>query len=480
MSKFYDIFKSKKKKKSKESPKEKSFNSTEVEKDGQKKSNSFNLLLKPVLKAVEAKGYSEPTLIQAKAIPVVLEGHDLIGCAQTGTGKTAAFTLPILHKLFEKNHKTSPNKPKVLMLAPTRELAQQIADSIQEYGRFTGVRHTVVYGGVSQKRQVHKLNRGVDILVATPGRLLDLMNQGFINLKQVRHFILDEADRMLDMGFIHDIRNIAAKLPEQKQVLFFSATMGKKERQLAETMVVDPKSIVIAPEKPAVERINQKVYFVDRDNKFSLLADLLGNNDLYRVIVFTETKRAADRLAKKLDKNGVSADAIHGDKSQAKRMHALRDFKKNKTRVLVATDVAARGIDVDSVTHVVNYDLPNEAETYVHRIGRTARAGQDGDAISFCSATERDYLRSIERLLRESVPFDDDHEYHSESAQKATGSKAKPAPRGGGRGRFNSRKGQGSKPGARRRSGNGKSFSGNSSDRKGGYGKKRSRSYAKA
>jgi ATP-dependent RNA helicase RhlE len=386
----------------------------------------FSSLIPPIQQAVSEQGYTEPTPIQEQSITPLLEGRDLIGCAQTGTGKTAAFVLPILQHFTKNIAAPEAGHMRALILAPTRELAAQIGDSIACYGRHLDLNHTVIFGGVGQAPQVRALRRGLDVVVATPGRLLDLMNQGHLTLKGVEVFVLDEADRMLDMGFLPDIRRIIAALPRKRQSLFFSATMEPKVMELARTLVHKPVNVAITPKQPAVERIVQKMYFVDKARKQDLLLQLLQNDKLDRIIVFTRMKHAANRLTKKLVGSGFSAEAIHGDKSQGARTKALSRFKSGSVRILVATDIAARGIDVDDVSHVVNYDLPNEAETYVHRIGRTARAGSDGDAISFCSATEREYLRDIEKLIRTEIPVITDHEFHSEAARTATGADACP------------------------------------------------------
>ena len=369
--------------------------------------------------------------IQEQSIAHLLEGRDLLGCAQTGTGKTAAFTLPILQRLSTTNAQT-PRKgaPRALILAPTRELAAQIDESIRTYGRFLRMNHTVIYGGVNQFRQVQALNRGVDILVATPGRLLDLMQQGHVRLREVEVLVLDEADRMLDMGFLPDIKRVLAQVPDKRQTLFFSATMGAKMAQLAGAIVRDPVRVTIAPDQPAVERIAQKVLFVGKQDKDVLLASLLTDTEVDKAIVFTQMKHTANRVVQKLLAAGIRSTAIHGNKSQAARTRALEGFKRGRFRVLVATDVAARGLDVDDITHVINYDLPVEAETYVHRIGRTARAGAEGDAVSFCCAEDRAYLRAIERFLGGSVPADTRHPYHCEQALRST----MPAPKNFGRG----------------------------------------------
>jgi len=406
----------------------------------------FPLLIGPLRRAVAEEGYTVPTPIQQAALPHVLAGRDLFGIAQTGTGKTAAFTLPMLQHLATRPARQPlRGRPRVLVLAPTRELAAQIGDSIQAYGRHLQVRHCVVFGGVGQVPQVAAINRGVDIVVATPGRLLDLMRQKHVHFDQLEILVLDEADRMLDMGFIRDIRTILAALPRRRQSLFFSATMSPPVLELARTMVVDPVQVAVTPEQPTVERIAQKVMFVDRPDKDALLAELLKDPAINRVIVFVQMKHAADKVARKLAAAGIPAVALHGNKSQGARTQALAGFRNGRIRVMVATDIAARGLDVDDISHVVNYDLPNEPETYVHRIGRTARAGASGDAVSFCAADERDYLRAIERLIRKTVLADTGHAWHSETARLATGAAAKPAPKrhSQGGGRRNSQQGSG-------------------------------------
>ncbi len=390
---------------------------------------AFGALMPELQRAVAAEGYVTPTPIQEQCIPHLLEGRDLMGTAQTGTGKTAAFALPLLQRLSRHSRRPQRGTPRALILAPTRELAAQIAESIQTYGRFLRLSHTVVFGGVNQYRQVKALNRGVDILVATPGRLLDLMQQGFIRLNEVEVFILDEVDRMLDMGFIPDIKKVLSKIPAERQTLFFSATMAPKMVELAHTMVRNPVRVTIAPEKLTVEGITQKVLFVGKKNKDALLVSLLNDPQVNKALVFTQMKHAANRVVEKLSAAGIHGTSIHGNKSQAARTRALDGFKRGRFRVLVATDVAARGLDVDDITHVINYDLPVEAETYVHRIGRTARAGAAGDAISFCCAEDRAYLREIEHLLGEPVPPEMEHAYHCDEAFRSS----RPAPKNFGR-----------------------------------------------
>ncbi|MBI3860863.1 MAG: DEAD/DEAH box helicase [Planctomycetia bacterium] len=367
-------------------------------------------LAEPILRAVAAEGYITPTPIQAQAIPAVLEGKDLFGCAQTGTGKTAAFALPILHRLW--SNKPAPGagrKIRVLVLSPTRELAAQIEESFSAYGRNTPLKTAVIYGGVGQYPQVRALKNGIDILVATPGRLLDLMNQGHVDLRAVEVFVLDEADRMLDLGFFPDIRKVVARLTAQRQTLLFSATMPADIRELALTILRNPVNIQVAPVASTAELIQQGVYHVARRNKPALLKHILTTAEISRALVFTRTKRAADRVVKQLQTAGVRTAAIHGDKSQSNRERALEGFRTGKIPVLVATDIAARGIDVDAISHVVNYDVPNVAETYVHRIGRTGRAGATGTALSFCDHEERSDWRAIEKLIRRPIQVRDDH-----------------------------------------------------------------------
>jgi len=387
-------------------------------------------LIEPLQHAVRDEGYTVPTPIQAQSILHLLEGRDLLGCAQTGTGKTAAFTLPILQRLTQQKKVASRNAPRVLILAPTRELAAQIVQSIRVYGKYVHITSTVVFGGVSQQSQVHALSRGIDILVATPGRLLDLMNQGYARLNEVEVFVLDEADRMLDMGFIRDIRKIISKLPAKRQSLFFSATLEPPVIALARTLVHDPIHVTVDPEQPTVDRIQQCVYFVDKDHKDPLLLKLMADPAIKRAIVFTQMKHVANKVSSMLAQAGIRAEAIHGNKSQGARTASLEAFRRGGARVLVATDIAARGIDVDGITHIINYELPNEPETYIHRIGRTARAGAHGHAISFCSGPERDYLRAIERLIHKQITVVSDHPHHSNAAMNATGAAARPLPKG--------------------------------------------------
>lgn len=362
-----------------------------------------------LLKALDTEGYTNPTPIQKQAIPIILSGKDLLGVAQTGTGKTAAFGLPILQILSNKNY--SKRGVKALILTPTRELAIQIDESLAAYGKHTKLSHSVIFGGVSQHTQVQKLKRGVDILVATPGRLLDLMNQGFVDLKSIEIFVLDEADRMLDMGFIHDVKKVIKSIPEKRQTLFFSATMPEEIQSLAGMMLKNPVKVEVTPPSSTVDKIQQRVYFTNKPDKRKLLLHLLETNGIDNALVFTRTKHGADKVARFLDKAKIRSAAIHGNKSQNARQNALNNFKNGKLNVLVATDIAARGIDIDELTHVFNFDLPNVPETYVHRIGRTGRAGNDGIAISFCAADERKELKDIEKLASIKIPVIDGHPY---------------------------------------------------------------------
>jgi ATP-dependent RNA helicase RhlE len=374
-------------------------------------------LAEPILRAVAAEGYTIPTPIQSQAIPCLLDGRDLLGCAQTGTGKTAAFALPILHRLANNPRLNGLQPPKsnaerlarpvrVLVLAPTRELAVQIGDSFAAYGCYAGMRHTVVYGGVAQGPQTRALRQGVEILIATPGRLIDLMGQQYIDLASVETFVLDEADRMLDMGFMPDVRRILARLPSRRQTVLFCATMPEPIQRLADAILRDPVEVRIAPVAETTELIEESVFFVPRARKPGLLAKLLSTGAITRALVFTRTKHGADKVVEQLRKSGIRADAIHGNKSQNARQRTLNDFKENRNSILVATDIAARGIDVDGISHVLNYDLPHEPETYIHRIGRTGRAGATGVAVSFCDEGERSQLRAIERLIRRSLPVE--------------------------------------------------------------------------
>lgn len=367
-------------------------------------------LISPLQRALADENYEIPTPIQSQTIPAALMRRDVLGCAQTGTGKTAAFALPILNRLGKQNRKAKPNRPLVLVLAPTRELAIQIGDSFSTYGKHLRLRQALVYGGVGQGNQVRALDRGAHILVATPGRLLDLMNQGYIKLDQLEVFVLDEADRMLDMGFLPDLKRIIKELPKKRQSLFFSATMPEKIVELSQRLLRDPVSVNVTPKRTSVELIEQRVLFVERAGKKDLLRKMLSGVEVDRAIVFTKTKRGANSVAEKLLKNGIKAAAIHGNKSQGARQRALDAFRRKFVKVLVATDVAARGIDIDGVTHVINYDIPVEPESYVHRIGRTGRAGAEGIALSFCSGSERSELRAIEKLIGMKIPVADGYE----------------------------------------------------------------------
>jgi ATP-dependent RNA helicase RhlE len=360
-------------------------------------------LINPLLTALDKKGYKTPSPIQQQAIPHILLGKDIFGCAQTGTGKTAAFALPILQLLEANKNPNSRRSIKALILAPTRELATQISDNFKEYGANLGFSHTVIFGGVSQLHQVNALKKGIDIVIATPGRLLDLMNQGFVKLNDVQYFVLDEADRMLDMGFINDMKKVIAKLPTKRQTLFFSATAAPSIMKLANTILHNPVSVTVTPVSSTVSVIKQSVYFVDRNKKRGLLKHLIKSENIDHALIFTRTKRGADKVAKDLNADGVKAEAIHGNKSQGARERALKGFKDRAIRILVATDIASRGIDVDKLSHVINYEIPEVAETYVHRIGRTGRAGESGIAISMCDREETKYLKEINKLIKKEI-----------------------------------------------------------------------------
>ena len=380
-------------------------------------------LIEPILKALKKEGYTNPTPIQAQSIPIVLRGTDLLGCAQTGTGKTAAFTLPII-QLLEENKSFSKNKKvRALIVTPTRELAIQIGESFRAYARHTDLKYAVIFGGVGQSPQVSAIRSGADVVIATPGRLLDLMNQRLLSIADVEYFVLDEADRMLDMGFIHDVKKLLAALPHKRQSLFFSATMPPEIVKLAGSILRNPASVSVTPVSSTVEIINQSVYFVDKGNKNDLLLDILQDTSIKTALVFTRTKHGADKVVKMLLKASIKAEAIHGNKSQNARQTALKNFKAQTTRVLVATDIAARGIDIDELEYVVNFELSNIAETYVHRIGRTGRAGAKGAAISFCDIEEKAYLKDIEKLIGKKIPVVEAHKYpmkvlHVEKAVK--------------------------------------------------------------
>ncbi|WP_370589848.1 DEAD/DEAH box helicase [Rufibacter sp. LB8] len=396
--------------------------------------------MEPLLQALQEEGYTTPTPIQEQAIPHLLNGDDLLGCAQTGTGKTAAFSLPLIQRLHEAGPAHPAKAIRALILTPTRELALQIGDSINSYGRHTKIKHTVVFGGVGQTSQVEQIRRGVDIVVATPGRLLDLMNQGLLSLKHIETFILDEADRMLDMGFIHDVRKVIAQIPANRQTLLFSATMPQEIQKLSASILRDPIYVEVTPVSSTAEKIGQKVFFVEKTHKRALLKHLLQGEEIKRALVFSRTKHGADRIAKELSKVGIAAQSIHGDKAQSSRVKALNQFKNHELKALVATDIAARGIDVDDLTHVINVDLPNEPETYVHRIGRTGRAGADGLALSFCDDTELPYLRDIEKLTKQNIPVEEEQPYHADYQKlpigggKATDKARSAANKGGGGG----------------------------------------------
>ena len=366
----------------------------------------------PILRALTAKGYTHPTPIQAQSIPILLKGRDLLGCAQTGTGKTAAFTIPILQNIYnEIGSGKGGRKIKALIVTPTRELAIQIADNVTEYSTYTGIKNTVIFGGVKQASQVRELRRGVDVLVATPGRLLDLMNQGLISLKDIQYFVLDEADQMLDMGFIHDIKKILTKLPKKRQSLFFSATMPAAITELSGKILGNPEKVTIAPKQATAEKVDQAVYFVTKPSKPKLLIHLIETEKPDSLLVFSRTKHGANKIVKILSQAGITSAAIHGNKSQLQRQKALNAFKDGKLKVLIATDIAARGIDVEELELVVNYDLPNVSETYVHRIGRTGRAKASGTALSFCDREERAYLKDIQKLINQKIPVIEDHPF---------------------------------------------------------------------
>lgn len=396
---------------------------------------SFNdlQLIEPVLQALSNEGYTTPTPIQQQAIPLVLQQRDLLGCAQTGTGKTAAFAIPLLQLMHLKQQQSAPAQRrniKALILTPTRELAIQIEESFRAYGKFLDLRHAVIFGGVSQYNQVKALRQGIDILVATPGRLLDLLNQRHLTLRDIEFFVLDEADRMLDMGFVHDVKRVIAQLPAKRQTLFFSATMPPEIQQLAGMLLKNPAKVEVTPVSSTADTVQQSLYYVEKQNKKALLVHVLKDESIRSVLVFARTKHGADRVARDLSRAGIQADAIHGDRSQNARQKALLNFKTKKIRVLVATDIAARGIDIDELTHVINYEIPNVPETYVHRIGRTGRAGASGIAFSFCDFSEKIFVNDIQRLIAQKIPVVKDHPYdlplmHSISTSPA---KAQPVP----------------------------------------------------
>ncbi|WP_194975305.1 DEAD/DEAH box helicase [Aquiflexum lacus] len=383
-------------------------------------------IIDPILKAVANEGYTTPTPIQQQAIPLVLGGRDLLGCAQTGTGKTAAFAIPIIQLLSQ--HKQRRPGIKSLILTPTRELAIQIDESFAAYGKFADIRHTVIFGGVSQLHQTNALKRGIDVLVATPGRLIDLINQKFVDLRHLEIFVLDEADRMLDMGFIHDVKKIIALLPQKRQTLFFSATMPPEIQKLADTLLTKPAFVEVTPPSSTVDKIEQRLFLTYKADKPKLLLHLLDKKNIGSALVFTRTKHGADRVVKFLVKENVKAAAIHGNKSQNARQNALNDFKSGKLQVLVATDIAARGIDIDELANVFNFDLPNIPETYVHRIGRTGRAGNSGIAMSFCDAEELKDLKDIEKLIGKKIPIVEGHPYEFKGVMKEQAPEKKKKP----------------------------------------------------
>jgi ATP-dependent RNA helicase RhlE len=438
-------------------------------------------LIEPLLKALNNEGYTTPTPIQEQSIPIILSRKDLLGCAQTGTGKTAAFALPLLQLLLEdsfgpkgaaepKNvheHRStggarSVSPIRALILTPTRELAIQIGESFTAYGKFTGVKNLVIFGGVPQHSQVQSLQRGVDILVATPGRLLDLMEQRYVSLRDIQFFVLDEADRMLDMGFVHDVKKIIKSLPQKRQTLFFSATMPPEIQSLASTILSNPSKVSVTPESTTADTIQQTLYFVEKKDKKSLLLHLLKEQSIVTALVFTRTKHGADKVAEGLSRAGIRAEAIHGNKSQNARQRALQNFKDRHTRVLVATDIAARGIDIDELTHVINFELPNVPETYVHRIGRTGRAGASGIALSFCDAEEKEFLHDIQKLIGRPIPVSEDHPHvmHAGLSSRAPSSISRGNSSGGRNGSFS---GNGNQRGGRQQNGNtgGRQQSGN-------------------
>lgn len=379
-------------------------------------------IIEPILKALDAEGYTHPTPIQEQSIPILLRGNDLLGSAQTGTGKTAAFALPILQLLYQQRQSSNQlHHIKALIVTPTRELAIQIGESFSVYGKHTGIRNTVIFGGVKQGKQTEALRRGVDVLVATPGRLLDLIGQGFVSLRDVQYSVLDEADRMLDMGFIHDIRKIIAKLPEKRQSLFFSATMPPDIVSLSQKLLGShPEKVSVTPDQTTAEKVKQAMYYVSKKNKIKLLIHLMKDEAPKSVLVFSRTKHGANKIVKLLDRASIIAEAIHSNKSQTARQRALSNFKKGSTPVLVATDIAARGIDVDELSYVINYDLPNIPETYVHRIGRTGRAGLSGIAVSFCDPDERPFLKDIHKLIGQKIPVINDHPFVNENAPESS------------------------------------------------------------
>jgi ATP-dependent RNA helicase RhlE len=426
-------------------------------------------LIEPILRALKTEGYTTPTPIQEQAIPIILQNKDLLGCAQTGTGKTAAFAIPIIQLLYQDRLQHKEQKTiKALILTPTRELAIQIGESFAAYGKHTGLKHLVIYGGVSQNPQTDALRRGVDILVATPGRLLDLMNQRFVHLDHIRMLVLDEADRMLDMGFVHDVKKVIAKVPAKRQTLFFSATMPNEIQQLANTILTKPEMVEVTPVSSTADTIQQALYYVEKSDKRALLAHLLKDKEIKTALVFTRTKHGADKVVKDLVRIGITAEAIHGNKSQNARQRALTNFKNRTTRVLIATDIAARGIDIDELTHVINYELPNIPETYVHRIGRTGRAGLNGIALSFCDQEEIEFLKDIHKLISKQIPVEEGHPYPM--SQKSIVAKHQEGSKNGSGNRNGSGNSRGRGYGRHDRGGNsgGSGMSGRSGDRRRG------------
>ena len=416
-------------------------------------------LIEPILRALKTEGYTTPTPIQEQSIPIILQQRDLLGCAQTGTGKTAAFAIPILQLLYNDRLQHKEQKTiKALILTPTRELAIQIDESFAAYGRHTGLKHLVIFGGVSQNPQVDALKRGVDILVATPGRLLDLMQQRYVHLDHIKMLVLDEADRMLDMGFVNDVKKVIAKVPQKRQTLFFSATMPKEIQQLADSILYRPEKVEVTPVSSTADTIQQELFYVEKNDKRALLAHILKDKDIKTALVFTRTKHGADKVVKDLVRVGITAEAIHGNKSQNARQRALTNFKNRTTRVLIATDIAARGIDIDELTHVINYELPNIPETYVHRIGRTGRAGASGIALSFCDAEEVEFLKDIHKLISKQIPVNEAHPYPM--SPQSIVAKAEAAKQGGGGGQ---KRGRGYGRSDRSRGSKGNSNSSNSS-----------------
>jgi len=392
-------------------------------------------LIEPILRALKTEGYTTPTPIQEQSIPIILQQRDLLGCAQTGTGKTAAFAIPILQLLYNDRLQHKEQKTiKALILTPTRELAIQIGESFTAYGKHTGLKQIVVFGGVSQNPQADAIRRGVDILVATPGRLLDLMQQRIVHLDHIKMLVLDEADRMLDMGFVNDVKKIIAKVPAKRQTLFFSATMPKEIQTLADTILTRPEKVEVTPVSSTADTIQQELFYVEKNDKRALLNHILKDKEIKTALVFTRTKHGADKVVKDLVKVGITAEAIHGNKSQNARQRALTNFKNRTTRVLIATDIAARGIDIDELTHVINYELPNVPETYVHRIGRTGRAGASGIALSFCDSEELPFLKDIHKLIAKQIPVNEEHPYPMSPQSMVAKAEAAKSAGGGGRG----------------------------------------------